>query len=85
MYILLVLKYKVSMRREVATTQSHAEEMKNPINCIDTRAKLLRAALTSVISGVPVEYQKVIAKVPKIFLSTGSPETAMIMLCNNKA
>jgi len=52
--------------REVATTQSCAEEIKNPISCIDPRAKLLRVPLISVISGVPVEYQKVVAKILKI-------------------
>lgn len=44
-------KYKLCMRREVATTQSHAKEMKNSINCIDPKAKLLRVTLISVISG----------------------------------
>lgn len=30
-------EYGFSMRKEVATTQSHAEEVKNPINCIDPK------------------------------------------------
>lgn len=41
--------------------------MKSPINCDYPRAKLLSVPLISVISGVPVEYQKVAAKVLKIF------------------
>lgn len=52
------------MSRKVATTKSHAEE----INSIDPRAKLLRVPLISVILRVPVECQKVVAKVLKIFL-----------------
>lgn len=55
------------MRREVATTQSHAEEVKNPINCIDHRAKLLRVPFISVISGVHAECQKAVAKVLNVF------------------
>lgn len=55
------------MRREVAMTQSHAEEMKNPVKCIDPRAKLPRVPLISVISGVPVEYQKAVVKILKRF------------------
>lgn len=55
------------MRREVATTQSHAEEVKNPINCFDRRAKLLRVRFISVISGVPAEYQKAVAKVLNVY------------------
>lgn len=38
------------MNREVATTQSGAEEMRNPISFIDPRAKLPRVPWTSVRS-----------------------------------
>lgn len=60
-------KYKLCMRREVATTQSHTKEMKNSVNCIDPEAKLLRVTLISVISGVLAEHQKVVAQILKVF------------------
>lgn len=76
------------MSREVATTQSRAEEMKNPINCIDPRAKLLRVPHISVISGVPFECQQVVAKILKIFpinrfTGDGNDYALLVLYCQS--